>query len=721
MQHDVGLEYETVNQEYVLVPDSIAQLILDTKECASESIRSDLQNNVRIISKLNALEIIDKIVTQAKNNSSLTTNTIAYEALSNACTAYVNAIVDGSVMVDYDAQRSPCSNSKVFRNITVLNSITANCLTVYNNARFENIFANNGTFAGDVIINGCLTANCFNPSLQNQICIQSCTELLFIPSGDTLTATLATPDPLYSRVVSVFDATAPRALRVPGVDYRATATSPTTTDIQNLIGAPVNWRVNTFYNTCNISCTDSTPVIGNHLSCNWLTIDNLESGARAVGGFATSNGTITSSDGIVYTITSFIINGVEQLTAPFYYTIINPGVITLLPNPHDPIILNYNSIDYLANYNLIFGELFQSLGISNDWQALLNPNGLDIMTLIWPMSATSWSIEVLRHDGTIYTYYSNGNVVSQNGFESINTAYYYCSGGPTVVNLAATQTATCDYVAWDITRLPYNGGYPITWTVNLFAVNGNTLFSGAYSYIINNPGDLVFQNIGDTYYINNSIFLNNFFASIGLGSSWSATTVDHNTLQISYPNNTSQFTLGIIRNNGQQYYYQVDGFVTSVQGFNSTNAGYSDVCASSPLRTVAIRTPQKGTRLTSAQELKLIKSKKKVTPLTIPAPLASQDIQGVLYERIKTVWDMLSHKLEHFELYLFGSQAKGYSASGSPDIDLWLVTPETTRNTSRMLLDQIVMDLDFKLDITHVDASVINNRAIAIKFIPHGN
>ncbi len=705
---NASIELSSIEQHYVLIPDSIAQLILQIPSCASKELNADLANNMRVFPQQTIERCLHTIVLQSPQLSS---NKTAQDALINACNNYLQAITSGDVTVDYDGQVSRCGNSKVFCNITVLNGITAGYLTVYNNANFGNV-----TINGDLIVEGCIRADCFSPTLQEQLCIQACTQTLQIPPSSTLNATLYLPDPLYSRVISVFDAATPYALKIPGVDYNATIVNANTTAIQNLTTNVANWRVNSVYSTCTVQCTGSPASQGSNLSCGFLTVDQLDRGATLAQAddMQTDNGTIISPDGNVYTITSFIINGVEQLTTPYYYTILNPNVtVTSLPNPHEPIILNANSVNYLANYNEVFGSLFQSLGISSQWQALLNPQGLDIITLIWPNTVSTWSIEVLRHDGRIYTYYSNGNVVSDGGFESINSPYFYCSGEPVTVNLTATDSVTCEYTDWDITRIPYNGSFPITWTINHFSVNGITLFSGNYVYVINNASDFVVQNPSDTFYINNSIFLNNFFASIGLASTWSAATIAEKMMTVTYPNNALQFVLGIVRNNGEQYYYQAGGLVTSVPGFNSEVSGYTGNCVNAPIT----RTAKREIPTTKPQQLRLIKEKKEATPLTIPAPKTSADIKGLLYERIKTVWNKLSEKLQHFELYLFGSQAKGYSASGSPDIDLWLVTTQMNKASTRDLLDQIVMEVDFKLDITHVDQMVINNRALAIPFV----
>ncbi len=542
---------------------------------------------------------------------------------------------------------------------------------------------------------------------------------------------------------------------------RSTAGSACRKNIQisAFIAAPDNCA------TCNVP----------HVFCDFITVDKLPRGAEyALADKLDTTIPVVSNEGSVYEVTSFIINGNEQMGSPFYYTILNVGVtVTSLPNPHAALIFNQNGgFQYLANFNLVFGGLFESLNLENNWKAIINPDfdnykSVDVVRIVYPINATSWSITMTRHDGTVYTYQSVGGVgyvTSSNGFDTRDTQYQYCNS-PQPIDLTATALQECYYVDWDRTdvmlvdNIITNQG-PITWTIKSFVINGITLFNGNYSYVISNLGQLTKNQPSDQFYNNNSVMLNNFFTSLGIQTQWTAATLNATAMLITYPNNADQWSIVIERNNGDIYYYTQQGIVMNLNGYSSTNSNYAFMCTTVPLgftvtwgpdnydylsidtninddgpsapsnNMIPLAIPKerrRGIKLDEHSQKRVLlrneKASKEATPLTIPPPRSSSEVQGLLYDRCLFVYNSLQDKFQgkKVELFIFGSQTSGHSSSGQPDIDLWVVCDESplSMQETRTILDNLTHEATFKLDITSIDRRILLNRVNFVKFEKH--
>lgn len=424
-----------------------------------------------------------------------------------------------------------------------------------------------------IVLNGSNFSNYYRiptcDNIRDLICNVTCGQTIDIGINSTINLFLPTPDPSYTRIVQVFDISSQNQQLVVGTDYDLFLISPLLTRIRNNTGAIQQWRINHTYNRCDDGCSViSSDQLGSSLICTLNTPDCLQNGAdlEGSGDFETNNGTISSNDGIVYRIDNFFINGVEQLTTPFSYSVVNSGVgATSLPNPHEAIILSSFGQEYLGNFALVFTELFQSLGLNGTWKSILNGYEANVGTkdnfsIIFPTTANSWSINMTRHDGNEYTFNRNGLVTNNTtGYNSTDEGYTFCPV-PEQFDLSPTSRADCLYQTWDETQFS-PGNLPTSWTIRAFYINGELQTTTPYVYNITSVGDLTFNNPGDSFFNNNSVMLNEFFTSLGLESEWSASTTNSSQFRLISP--TVDFLLQIERNDGDVYNFRQNGFMNN--------------------------------------------------------------------------------------------------------------------------------------------------------------
>jgi len=445
--------------------------------------------------------------------------------------------------------------------------------------------------------------------------------------------------------------------------------------------------------SCEYTCESQKPLV----SCDWHAFDSPITQWRIGEGNWRSEYPITTKEGLIYEVQSFMIDGVEQLTNFHYYTILNPGnVATFGPYAHEGLTIHTNAYSYIGNLGAIFGTLFQATGLETNWKCLVNP--LDnntsgkILRFLYPKEVASWSITVVRHDGISYTYTSDGKLVTTDGsWDSDLAGYTYCKNA---VDVGISPPSQCQYLCWDRAQTEsQESATPFVWTVSYFSINGIPQLSAPFSRTITSA-DIVLSP-DPSFTLNNEIFLNAMFTHLNLASEWHATITGNNTFDLTYPGKALEFLLVIVRSNGESYTYQDGGRTASYNGFIGENS-YGIKCVS--LNGLKVVNPRRVTKI-----------RKLETPLTIPPPKRSEDIRGLLRTRLKTVTSLIKSKTgAKFKLYLFGSQIKGISSSGYPDIDVWVV-PEKGRNwlerqDQEKLLADVKKAVDFQLDITVLTA-----------------
>src|SRR5690606_29050214 len=79
--------------------------------------------------------------------------------------------------------------------------------------------------------------------------------------------------------------------------------------------------------SCNPTCVYQKALV----QCDWLAFDSPLFEFKVGIGNWTSYYPIRSNEGLIYEIRSFVIDGVEQLSSLFYYTILNPGMSPTYP------------------------------------------------------------------------------------------------------------------------------------------------------------------------------------------------------------------------------------------------------------------------------------------------------------------------------------------------------------------------------------------------------
>lgn len=503
--------------------------------------------------------------------------------------------------------------------------------------------------------------------------------------------------------------------------------------------------------TCNCATCDDPDVV----YCDFDTPDDLVTSAND----AVDTNTLqtnnppgpASSEGRVYQFTSFIIDGVEQLTSPVFYSVLNSNVaVSSLPNNHVPIILyqqdGITNIRYLGNFNAALGALFQSVGVDEAWKAILNPsfatyNDVDRVRIVYPEIVATWSITLRNFDNSV-------------------TVFSQCAN-PESIELTPTLLRECVYVDWDEMRKTNIDALllsspPITWTILDFTVNGISLGGLPFTYQIANSGQLTDNVPTDTYYNNNATALNDYFTLVGVQNFWMAAATGNNLFQLTYPNTAYNWVMTIRREfNNDIYYYTNDGFVSNQLGFTTSNTVYDMICESRPLsyqmgqqpvdllnregeenfmataqaitlaeaeaKAITLAEDEEKTRsgAVTRSRVQLFQNKKykDSTPLQSVAPKSKENVIGLLKERAETIRTWLADRLssEAFQLYLYGSQVRGVSTSGHPDIDIWFVCDSLDKRTSTVLLEELMQTMPFKLDIAHVSSTILEKNVLAIE------
>ena len=506
------------------------------------------------------------------------------------------------------------------------------------------------------------------------------------------------PDPIYTRIINVYEKISstnpgppPYQMLKPGVDYDVVALDRYNTQVTSNVERDVDLIVNVHYMTPDddsIGSVAARRITSSHYMHKIQTTDSLTS---------------THSDGsMTYTITSFVIDGKEHIEEDFSYTIGKEEGQEL------PIMLIQNGTTYMANFQYVFGGMFTSVGLGDTWKAVLDVGNVDgkiddYIRFVWPSNVENWTIDIVRPDGSAYTYSSDGKLTSKDSsYDSSETEYY----SPTryFSSVDYKSKTTCKYVTWDTVSADFKD-FPVNWTVDFFYVDGIKQDLGdGIKFSAEKTEDLTV--IDKSYYSDNSALLNDVFSCYG-GQGWNATTISSTEMLITHPTGVD-FLIGITRKDGVQYYYKQGGLVSNDAGFDSVSYGYSDSCTT-PILLGADKTTE--TPLDDA-------STKLETPLTVPPPTTNEEIDGLLRDRIQEVHDLLSKSLTTFNLYLFGSQIKGYSRSGHPDIDLWLVTDEKTKTETRPELVAIKDSVGFDLDLTHINKITFDTRKQYIEFNP---
>lgn len=451
------------------------------------------------------------------------------------------------------------------------------------------------------------------------------------------------------------------------------------------------------YSLVDCSCNTTCLVQKTLVQCDWYVFDSPTYQFRVGYGSWMSYYPIKTNEGLIYEISSFKINGAEQLSSLFYYTILNPGMSpTYGPYADEGIVVYQNSYNYIANFSMIFGSMFKFLNLDSNWKCILNPSDNNktgtVLRFIYPQDVGNWSITFTRHDGVEFRYTSDGLLTRTDGsWDSNMTGYTYCTS-PSLIGTA--PPIQCQYLCWDRSNTEQQlGGAPFTWTVTTFEINGIPMLASPFSRTYG-PSQIVLSP-DPSYTLNNQIFLNDLFASLSLSPAWNIMITGFNTFDLLYPGDVQEFVMVIMRANGQKYVYRNGGFTTNFDGFTSEN--------SYPTKCTLLGSKFRPSRLD-------VKASKLETPLSFPPPKSSRQIVGLLRQRLMTVRVLLKKKMRssNFRLCLFGSQIKGVSSSGKPDIDLWVV-PTKSPMPAKMdkIIEEVKNEVDFKLDLTMLNPETL--------------
>jgi hypothetical protein len=234
--------------------------------------------------------------------------------------------------------------------------------------------------------------------------------------------------------------------------------------------------------------------------------------------------------------------------------------------------------------------MFHSIGLTDKWYAIIAP-GIDIdpnpnrIQFVWPSSVQTWSIKLIRTDGSLYTYESTGKL-SGNGWDNINTPYFYCVGGPTTISLDPTSKINCSYPLIQRADIPVRSDYyPFTYSVNYVIVNGVFVTNIPMSDVITNKGDLTLD-VSKTFYTNETDLLNRVFALYSM-TYWNAKTITGKSMSITYPDNILSFEIGYQRINmgiPENYVFREHGVLMGItQPFFSPDVYPDPVCLTFPL------------------------------------------------------------------------------------------------------------------------------------------
>jgi predicted nucleotidyltransferase len=94
------------------------------------------------------------------------------------------------------------------------------------------------------------------------------------------------------------------------------------------------------------------------------------------------------------------------------------------------------------------------------------------------------------------------------------------------------------------------------------------------------------------------------------------------------------------------------------------------------------------------------------------------DAGPLLKARLREIVEALTDELGHddFKLYLRGSQIRGRSRSGSPDIDLTLYCSDLVDNDERLVevRTKILLDMPYKIDLGVSRMSLENTRGLVV-------
>lgn len=120
------------------------------------------------------------------------------------------------------------------------------------------------------------------------------------------------------------------------------------------------------------------------------------------------------------------------------------------------------------------------------------------------------------------------------------------------------------------------------------------------------------------------------------------------------------------------------------------------------------------------------KSQKMITPMESPHyPIENINEHGspLLKERIQTVYNILKKEfnLETVQIWLYGSQLKGVSRSGHPDIDLFFYSPDVFKFDKIDIMKKIYKirrDSPFALDLSFGDYNKPRTSNLYPEFIP---
>jgi hypothetical protein len=350
----------------------------------------------------------------------------------------------------------------------------------------------------------------------------------------------------------------------------------------------------TWYGTKNYVTSVMAPCDDIQLyTCVWPTTDNTRREVDQTGfhSIATWGVGIT---GILYQVTSFLIDGNEQLSSPFLYGVSDSSVIPPV-NYHTPLIQYDGSSYYITNFSHIFTDMFAFLNLPN-WLAIAAP-GINLPTepnriqIAWPETVATWSITLIRPDGNVYTYSQNGRLVGTNGYDNFDSTFmsYMLCNQPTLISTIPMNIITCRYPAINRARYdalapePPPAYYPMTYGVSYVIVNGVFITSSTTSITLNSVLDL---NVSGAVYTNQTDLLNTVFTANSM-LHWLATTISDNIISISIPDNVISFEIGYYRiNNGfpqQNYVFREDGILMGIEQPYFSSSSYQSSCTSVPI------------------------------------------------------------------------------------------------------------------------------------------
>jgi predicted nucleotidyltransferase len=131
--------------------------------------------------------------------------------------------------------------------------------------------------------------------------------------------------------------------------------------------------------------------------------------------------------------------------------------------------------------------------------------------------------------------------------------------------------------------------------------------------------------------------------------------------------------------------------------------------------------PQVKSALQTHRDIFNQKKFKLATPMEDGAkyPLKTMaDAGPLLKARLREIVEALTDELGHddFKLYLRGSQIRGRSRSGSPDIDLTLYCSDLVDNDERLVevRTKILLDMPYKIDLGVSRMSLENTRGLVV-------